>query len=559
MNSSLKMVVVLGLIAFISAGLLAGVNYWTAPIIEENAQARLNATFSRVIDADEFVEPEEETEFFLRIAKKGGAVVGYVVRLTGQGYSSAGIDILVGLNTEAEVQGVYIFSHSETPGLGDRITDPAWLSQFKGKGIDDPIASGTDVDAISGATSSSTAVIGSVRRAVQFVGGYLGLIEETEIDFAQIPDGTYTGTGRGFGGDVTVEVTFANGELTKVVIVSHNETAGVSDPAIEAIPKAMVAEQKIQVDTVSGATMTSEAIIAAVKDALKEFGGAGPAEPIDIGSLLPGTYTGSAKGLKDDITVEVTVSGGRITKIVVLSHDDTPEYAEPAFAFMIDQIIETQDLEEVDFYSGATFSSEGLLNAVKNALRSQVKLDISGLPDGVYVGEGEGFHGITRVSFRMVSGELKDLEVLEHNDTPEYANKAFATLIPAITEAQSLEVDLASGATFSSQGLLDAIMDAIKKGPVLDVSQVPDGVYSGTGEGLFGGLQVEVTVSGGKITDIVVVDHQDTPEYASLAIDGITKAILDTQSLDVDVVSGATGTSRGLLEAIEAALKSAVQ
>lgn len=557
MNTSLRMIIVLGLIAAVSAGLLAGVNLLTSDIIEENETIRLTETLSRVIDADEFNVQEDE-EYPLWHAEKNGNLVGYVVRLRGQGYSSEGIDILVGLNTEAQVQGVFIFSHSETPGLGDKVADTKFLSQFKGKGIDDPIASGTDVDAISGATSSSTAVIGSVRRAVQFIGAYAGLVEETTIDFAQVPDGVYTGSGRGFGGDITVEVSFEGGQLTKVTIVSHSESAGIADPAISGIPQAMVDEQEIDVDIVSGATMSSEGIIAAVYDALAEFGSGGSDAPIDIGTLLPGKYTGSAKGLKEGLSVEVIVSGGKITAISILSHNDTPDYADPAFAELIPDIIDAQNLD-VDLVSGATFSSEGLINAIKNAFRSEVELDISGLLDGEYTGEADGFsRNPISVSFVVESGRIESMKIVSHEDTPGIADPAFSQLIDAILADQILDVDLVSGATYSSEGMLAAVLNAIKNGPALDVSTLPDGVYQGSASGFKGEMTVELTLNSGEITTIEVLEHSDTPEYANNAFK-LIDAILEAQSLEVDVISGATGSSTGLLEAIEAALNSAAQ
>jgi RnfABCDGE-type electron transport complex G subunit len=557
MKTSLKMIIVLGLIAAISAGALAGVHLWTAPLIEENARIRLQQTLAQVIDAEEFVE-QEGAEYPLWHAMKGGNLVGYVVRLVGQGYSSAGIDLLIGLDTEAKVQGVHVFSHSETPGLGDRVAGEDFLAQFKGKGLEDPIASGTDVDAISGATSSSMAVIGSVRRAVQFIGAYAGLVEETTLDFAQIPDGVYTGSGRGFGGEITVEVTFAGGQLTDLKVLSHSETSGISDPAFAQIPKAIKEQQTVDVDAVSGATMSSEGIKDAVRNALAEFGGDGPADtPIDITTLLPGKYLGKAKGFMDDISVEVIVVSGRIEKIKVLSHDDTQDIAEPAFASLIDVLIEAQDFE-VDLVSGATYSSQGLIDAVKNALRSEVILDISALADGSYSGEAEGFSGLLQVSFMVAGGRIESMKVEAHNDTPDIAEPAFNQLLDAIIGGQTLEVDLVSGATYSSQGLLDAIKEAIKNGPALDVSAIPDGVYTGTGQGLFGPMKVEVTMAGGVIEEITVLEHSDTPEYAADAFT-LINLIKERQTLDVDAVSGATGSSTGLLEAIEAALKGAGQ
>lgn len=78
-----------------------------------------------------------------------------------------------------------------------------------------------------------------------------------------------TGVGEGFGGDITVEVTLEGETITSVEVLSHEESEGISDPAIEEVPAAIVAANSTEVDTVSGATYTSEGIIAAVNAALE--------------------------------------------------------------------------------------------------------------------------------------------------------------------------------------------------------------------------------------------------------------------------------------------------
>lgn len=464
MNTTVKMIVVLGLISAISAGLLAGVNMLTADTIAANSEKRLYDTLAQVLDADEF-EAQEGTEFPLWLGKTKGEVVGYVVRLTGQGYSSDGIDILVGMDSQATVNGVLIFSHSETPGLGSKVADQGYLAQFVGKGLDSAFVSGEDVDAISGATSSSMAVIGSVRKAVNFVGDLAGLSENTGIDFSTVPDGVYTGKGRGFGGDITVKVTFAGGKLTALEIVSHSESPNVSDPAIDKLPQIIIDQQTAEVDAVSGATMTSEGIIAAVKDALAEFGSGAVEVPIDLNSLLPGKYTGTARGFSSDITVEVIVAAGEILDIIIVSEDDTPEVSGPAFEAIVAAIKQEQNLD-VDLVSGATYSSQGLIDAVKDALRSEGVLDLSLLPDGNYLGEAEGFsRDPIQVSFSIKGGSIGSVQVVSHNDTPGRADEAFNHIGASIEARQSLDVDLVSGATYSSQGMLEAIINAIVAGP----------------------------------------------------------------------------------------------
>ncbi len=85
-------------------------------------------------------------------------------------------------------------------------------------------------------------------------------------------DGVYEGSANGMGGAVKVTVTVSGGKITAVEVGEHNETAGISDPAIEQIPAKIVEAQSTDVDAVAGATVTSEAIKEAVKAALSGEG-----------------------------------------------------------------------------------------------------------------------------------------------------------------------------------------------------------------------------------------------------------------------------------------------
>ncbi len=83
-------------------------------------------------------------------------------------------------------------------------------------------------------------------------------------------DGTYSAKSEGMHGDITVSVEISKGKIAKVEIVSHQETIGVSDLAIEQIPEEIVKKQSTEVDAVAGATISSDAIKAAVEDALNQ-------------------------------------------------------------------------------------------------------------------------------------------------------------------------------------------------------------------------------------------------------------------------------------------------
>ncbi len=85
-----------------------------------------------------------------------------------------------------------------------------------------------------------------------------------------------------------------------------------------------------------------------------------------------------------------------------------------------------------------------------------------------------------------------------------------------------------------------------------------DGVYHGEGRGFRPRLRVEVEILGGKIESVKVVSHNEVgPQYWRRAVRAIPKAVIKAQSTDVDVVGGATYTSRGIMDAVEDALTKA--
>lgn len=85
--------------------------------------------------------------------------------------------------------------------------------------------------------------------------------------------GTYTGTGTGNGGDITVEVTFSEDAITDIKVVSQSETETVAAEALETIPASILEYQSLGVDTMSGATMSSLGLVAAITDCVEQAGG----------------------------------------------------------------------------------------------------------------------------------------------------------------------------------------------------------------------------------------------------------------------------------------------
>ena len=229
--------------------------------------------------------------------------------------------------------------------------------------------------------------------------------------------------------------------------------------------------------------------------------------------------------------------------------------------------------------------------------------------DGVTTGTGKGFRGDTKVQVTVENGYITDITVLSYEDDSEFFNKAQSSVIREIISGQSLEVDAVSGATFSSNSLIEAVSEAVElaaetteqedtsmepdgspketeteenqaqpdKSPEepgtkenqaqpnenseepqpsggFDLSTVSDGTYEGTGTGFRGTTKVSVVVENGAITDITVNSYEDDSEFFTRAEGVVIREIIDSQSLDVQAVSGATFSSNSIIEAVSNAL-----
>lgn len=190
--------------------------------------------------------------------------------------------------------------------------------------------------------------------------------ESAQVDTAEVSDGTFTGSAEGHNDQLTLDVTVENGEISQIDVTEHSETEGISDPAFEQVPEQIIESNSTDVEIVSGATFTSEAIINAVNNALAEDSG-GSSEAIALEDVSDGTYTGTSEGHNGLMTVDVTVENQEITDINVVSHLETEGLSDPAFDQVPDQIIDSNSLD-VEIVSGATFTSEAIIEAINDAL-----------------------------------------------------------------------------------------------------------------------------------------------------------------------------------------------
>ena len=127
-----------------------------------------------------------------------------------------------------------------------------------------------------------------------------------EVQDTLYTPGTYEGIGQGMGGDLHVSVTFDENSITAVEIGENAETPLISQNALERIPSDIVAYQSLAVDSVTGATVTSAAVLSAVADAVTLAGGDAPA-------LQAAEIPASEKLPDEEISVDVLVVGGGLS------------------------------------------------------------------------------------------------------------------------------------------------------------------------------------------------------------------------------------------------------
>ena len=366
------------------------------------------------------------------------------------------------------------------------------------------------------ASAAKGLATGKATAAPSAAGASKSVSHNKALDNATYKDGTYTGTATGFNGPVTVRVTIKGGKIAKVEIVSHTDTPEYFSRA-KAVTGRIVSKQSPNVDAVSGATYSSNGIIKATEKALakavtktaakakkntssdkkeKKKSTTPARKPSSEGTVTPeqpvedyesadgykdGTYTGAANGYHGLVTVQVTITDGKIAAVNVLSHSDTDSYFFKAKK-LIKKIIKNQT-PDVDTISGATLSSNGIINAVKKALQAAAKKpvvvteptdEVSGTKyeNGIYEGSAVGYTNgaglvcMTYVTVKVTDNKIAHIDVESQDPIlggdEWYWDQAYPAIPDNIVKTNNPDVDTISGATMSSNGIINAVKDALK-------------------------------------------------------------------------------------------------
>ena len=450
-----------------------------------------------------------------------------------------------------------------------------------------------------------------------------------------LKDGEYEGNSQGYGGDFKVKIKIKNGDLTSINVLTNNETPEYYEKASVIIAQ-ILEKGNTDVDSISGATISSEAIKNAVRDALHKAGSkkeipklAQKTEKhntpnVATKGLKDGVYEASSNGYGGRLAVRVTVKNGKLTNIDVISNNETPSYFNRASS-VIDRILSTGSVN-VDSVAGATISSNAIKQAVSKALAqagSKEKAKISKvnqnaksgkksirnlvgkisvgskqIKDGQYIGTAQGFNGPIKVRVTVKEGSIAKIEILSHHDDNPYFQRA-SRVISKILGKPGKSVDTVSTATYSSRGIINAVNNALLKAGVapniskeksknskekssgnknqekennkkqnnpennntnssskINDAKLKDGQFTGIAQGFSGPITVRVTIANGSITNVEILSHSDDAPYFAKAMSVVSR-ILGKPGKTVDTVSTATYSSRGIINAVNNALSKA--
>ncbi|MCB2294443.1 FMN-binding protein [Clostridium algoriphilum] len=236
-------------------------------------------------------------------------------------------------------------------------------------------------------------------------------------------DGTYTGIGTGYrGGTTETSVTIKDNKITNVSTVSNEDTPDFYQRAESVIISEIISAQSTTVDTVSGATYSSEGIISATEEALTK------AEASTATSTASTSTTKAASSADTTTTDSSTNTTNSDTNAV--SSDVSSQSS-----------------------SDNTVTSESATTSTTSSYK-----------DGNYTGSGSGFRGgTTEILVTVKDNKITNVSTVSNEDTPDFYERAESIVISEIISAQSTTVDTVSGATYSSDGIISATEEALSQ------------------------------------------------------------------------------------------------
>ena len=621
-------------ICLVSALLLASFNLLTKDPIEQNSLRAAEETRTRMLPTAASFEAMEVTEgsnmdSVYQGLDASGEPVGYVIQTTVNGYGGE-VVVTLGMDMDGVITGVDVGGEnfSETPGLGALAKEPKFTQQYIGKTVPLKLVKGNEpkgedtIDAISGATRTSSAVNGGINLAGKYI---------SDLSGGGSPN---TASAQGFGGPVAVTLELdANGAISSITIGDDyfNETEGYGKKALEdsfssqfigMTPPLALSD----IDAISGATVTSTAVVNAINTVYAQLTGeAAPAAPAEEEAPAAqlyedGTWRAAFKGFGGPVMVALTLDDSLTIQSIQIGDDqfaETEGYGAQALepAFQEQFVGKTLPLEDgaVDGISGATMTTNAVLDGIDAIYQAAtddtpdepqptpateaesddaatVSSSVAATTDGngSWTASAQGFAGPVAVtltlddSLTIQSIEIGDDQFAETDGLGAKAKEAAFTdqFVGKTLPLADGDIDAIAGATITTNAVLDAvnaIYEAAGSGaaeapaeseepeateaPIASVGEVTNegNVWTTAAQGFAGPVAVQVTLDGLTIKSVKIGDSQfaETDGLGAKALDPMFQLQFVDKTLplaegDVEAISGATITTDAVLSALNA-------
>ena len=481
-------------------------------------------------------------------------------------------------------------SFAEDVGMG--VKEPEFMAQFIGKTAPMEVS---DIDVITGATISSTAVVNGLNKAFN---ASQGIVEEAvEIVMPEKPaEGVFSASEKGFAGPVYTEAAFdADGKITYISVGDDQfaETEGFGAKALvaENLYPFIGAQMPLNVedvDALTGATFTKTAIVNSLNKAYKASKGEVEEEPAkqEAPAAEPAgeTFGADADGFQSTVHVEAAFDGDKITALTIgdKRFDETPGFGaralEPEVAEAFIGKTVPLKVEDIDVLTGATFTKTAVVEALNKAYTKYqaaqeapaeepaavsggtASATVQGFGGPVYV-EAE-FDGNTIASMKIGDDQFAETPGLGARALEEDFQKQFIGKQMPIALS---DIDVLSGATVTSTAVVDALNAAYAsvagseevtsdQSATESEDSVEDTLaeaaeptvadkllaknFNTTGEATIGGkdVQVIVTCVNNNIAGLVVLEKEAGSEtsYTVSERDGEMKDLFLAKSLPLD-------------------------
>ena len=278
--------------------------------------------------------------------------------------------------------------------------------------------------------------------------------------------------------------------------------------------------------------------------------------------FTPGTYEGEGKGYSEGapVKVKVTVDAEKITAVEIDAPEEMP-FGVPQFENYGGQLIGKSEAK-IDAVSNATMTRNGIVEAVEKALKKAAPKS-TGFTPGTYEGEGKGYSESSPVKVKVTvdADKITAVEIIAPEEVP-FGVQNFENYAGQLIGKSEAKVDAVSNATMTRNGVVEAVEKALSaaRGEETASNAPPSfkpGEYTAEAMGYNGPVHVRARFTADKMTELEVTTHTETAHVGDIAFEIMVPEMLEANGSGVDAVSGATFSTRGLRNAVNAAAEKA--